>query len=486
MRTALFLLFGFFLPLSWAQDAADSVLRVNSTRQSYSASQPWQKNNPARRSGLGCLLPGNKVLTTAALAANSIYLELETADRARTLTARIEAIDYEANLALLTPTAGPGFLSEMTPTDLSPPVIPGDQLSVIQLEDNGTAQRTTGTIRAVTLKSTFLANRYFLTYEMKASMQSSASSFTLPAFNNNRLAGVLTSYDNKDQLSDLIAIDIIRAFLNDAADGTYTGFPSLGVGYASTEDRNFRKWLKLPEDQGGLFIDRILDGGAAQEAGLQKGDVLLAIDQQPIDRRGYFQHPDYGTLFWVHLIGGARQSGDTVTLSILRDGKTMEIPVTLTRRPPSLIPHHLYDQAPPYLIKGGLVFQELSRPYLKAFGKDWAKRAPLNLLDILSNPSDYDDQRRKVVVLTRVVPTEATIGYDSLSNHVIESINGKIIAGIPEAIAAFEKVPENGLHKIVTDTKPFELFLDENLADRVDQQFLQSGLPGLSRSYPVP
>ena len=42
-------------------------------------------------------------LLPAAMAADSIYIELQSADSTKTVPAKVTAIDYEANLALLAP-----------------------------------------------------------------------------------------------------------------------------------------------------------------------------------------------------------------------------------------------------------------------------------------------------------------------------------------------------------------------------------------------
>lgn len=466
-------------------DPGDSLVRVNSTLQTYNAAQPWEKNPPRTRRGLGALLPGNRILTTAAMAADSIYIELKSADSTLNVPAKVTAIDYDANLALLAPDGDPGFLKDLKPVELSSPVKSGDELSLFQLENNAESLETKGTIRSMELLNTFVTTRYFLGYVVKASMQTSGNSFTLPAFHEGKLAGILTSYDSKDQLCDVISIDIIKSFLEDTEDGKYDGFPSLGVGATSTEDPHFRAWLKLPDDGGGLYITRVLPGGSADAAGIKQGDVLLKVAGFEIDRRGYFAHPEYGTLHWPHLIRGASKMGDRVKLDLLRDGKPQSIEVELKASPAPLLAPHNYDQAPPFLIKGGLVFQELSRGYLEAFGKDWTKRAPLNLLDVLGSPEDYEEGRRRVVILTRVIATEATIGYDRLNSQIVTSVNGKPIAGLPELAEAFSTTPENGIHTIETDKVPYKVFLDEALSDKVDADFLQRGLPSLSRLYEV-
>jgi len=463
----------------------ESVVRVNTTIQTYSPSQPWEKAPPRSRRGLGTLLSGHRILTTAAMATDAIYIELQSADSTQTVTAKVSAIDYDANLALLVPAEDPGFLAKLKPTEIANPPKPGDELNLLQFENNGDPLATTGKIRSMELLSTFVSGRYFLCYTVKASMQTSGNSFTLPAFREDKLSGILTSYNSKDQISDVISTDIISAFLKDASDGSYEGFPSLGVSTTGTEDPIFRAWLKLPENKGGLYITRVLPGGSGDLAGIKKGDVLLNVSGFDLDRRGYFQHPEYGTLFWPHLVQGASIMGQEVSIQILREGKQETLKVTLEKGQSPLLPIHRFDEAPPFLIKGGLVFQELSRPYLEAYGKDWATRAPLNLLDVLSSPEDYEEGRRRVVILTRVVATEATIGYDRLSNQIIESINGKAIAGLPELAAELEKTPAAGIHIIETDREPYKIYLDEYLSDQVDSSLLTRGLPSLKRLYEV-
>jgi hypothetical protein len=255
----------------------------------------------------------------------------------------------------------------------------------------------------------------------------------------------------------------------------------LGAGYSSTEDPNFRSWLQLPEDQGGLYISKILPGGSAEESGIRENDVLLSIAGHEIDRKGYYQHPQYGPLFWTHLVRGAHPVGEKVPARLLRDGEEVTLLLKLRRSAARLIPHHLHDRAPTFLIKGGLVFQELTLPYLKAFGKEWRSRAPLNLLDAYNRPETLEKGRRRIVVLTRVIPSQATIGYDRISNHIVNVVNGRKIKDLADLEKALAQTPADGLHEIKTDESPYQIYLDQNLADRVDQQLRANGLSTLSR-----
>jgi hypothetical protein len=211
--------------------------------------------------------------------------------------------------------------------------------------------------------------------------------------------------------------------------------------------------------------------------------VLLAVDGSPIDRRGYYEHPTYGKLLWGHLIRGTRSVGDTITLSILRDGKPLEIKATLNRESEEtrLVPNHLFGKAPNFLVKGGLVFQELSRPLLEGFGEDWESRAPLNLLDALENPEKYEESMQRVILLTGVIPTPATVGYESLRNLIVTQVNGKPIKNIQSLISAFDdEVP--AIHSIEFNEENLTINLDEVMSSTIDSQLLQRGIMRLSRA----
>jgi len=474
-------------PVAAAPDPVESVVRVNSTRQEWNPGQPWEKREPRRRRSLGAMVGPGEVLTTAEMVADATFIELETTDGKRLAPAAVRAVDYEANLALLQledPADSGGFFEDMVPLEIAEPAGPGATLEIIQVEDNGNPIITRGPIQSIDVVSNFLPGQFFLTYEVKASMQSAASSYSLPALRDGRLAGILTSYDSKDQLSDITATEIIARFLDDARDDEYLGFPSLGVAATRTDDAHFRAWLKLPPDGGGLYVSRVRPDSAAQRAGLEDGDVITALDGYPIDRIGYVDHELYGRLYWSHLIRGAKGTGETLDIELLRDGEPLEIQATLERIDPEeqLVPAYLFDRAPNFLVKGGLVFQELTRPLLEAFGDEWRSRAPLNLLDVFENPEDYEERYDRVVFLAGVIATPATVGYEPLRNLVVTEVNGRPIRDMQSLLDAFDQVPDDGLHSIQFDEEQFTVFLDEVTSTAVDQQLIQRGLTRLSRA----
>ncbi|MBK1791179.1 S1C family serine protease [Persicirhabdus sediminis] len=467
-----------------AQSPEKSVIRINSTSQTYNNWQPWDKNAPSTTRALGAVLDGKQILTTAELAADAVNIELESIDGTRTVPAKVVAVDYQANLALLEAegSEAESFTADLVPLQTNGPAKIGDQLEIWQVEDNGMPLITKGNVQSVDIVSSFAPGGYFLTYEAKASMQSASSSFSLPVVREGKLLGILTSYNSKDQIVDVIAPEIVKSFLEDAADGEYLGFPSLGIAANLTVDPSFRKWLKLPDDAGGLYISRILKGSAAENAGLQKNDVITAINGHQIGRRGYYQDDTYGQLYWSHLIRGSNKIGDTIKIDIMRDGKPMQVDAKLKMASERLIPRETFGEAPNYLVKGGFIFQELTQGYLSGFGKDWQNKAPIDLLDALDSPEDYEENRNRIVILSATIPTPATTGYESLRNLIVNKVNGVKIADLKSLAEAFQKPDSDGIHTIeFLGGRPETIYLDASYSDEVDAQLIQRGIPKLSR-----
>jgi len=250
---------------------------------------------------------------------------------------------------------------------------------------------------------------------------------------------------------------------------------------ARTTDPNFRKWLKLEEEQGGVYVTAVARNSTADKAEIKKGDVVLAVNDTEIDAQGYFQSELYGKLYWAHLTRATQKIGETIKIKIKRDGEVIELSAELQRRQEGIIPAHMNDRAPNYLVKGGLIFQELTASYLRAFGKDWQTRAPLSLIDVYTHPQDYEEGRNRLVFLSAVIPTPATLGYENIRHRIIEEVNGKPVADTQSLIEAF-KHPKDGRHTIKLDSAPHIIYLDAKVADGIDKGLLRRGLPALSRA----
>lgn len=107
-----------------------------------------------------------------------------------------------------------------------------------------------------------------------------------------------------------LPISSVSFVVNDLiANGHYRGAPSLGITVTTVE-----------RDGGGTQVQvmEVSTGSGAADAGIQAGDVILAADGQAVSVTS-----DLLTARRSHIIG------DTVTLTILRDGQQFDVEVTL-------------------------------------------------------------------------------------------------------------------------------------------------------------
>jgi len=464
-------------PEAVPETGKNSVLRVNSTNQAYDFIRPWLKKAPTSRRGLGVLIEGGRLLVTAELVANHSFIELEKPETAEKSSALVERVDYDCNLALLRP-SDPEFIKGMTPLALEQVAVVGDKASILQLEPNGDLAQTPGIIASIGIGGYPMDNMGLLVFRLSAPLQQRDGSYTIPALRNGRLLGLLMRYDSRSQSADLVSAPVIAHFLAEAAKPTYGGFARVGIAYTTTRDPQLRRYIGLTEP-GGVYVTDILPVGSAEKAGLKKGDVVLSVAGYPIDQDGNYEDPDYGRIAFSHLTNTRSHPGDTIPFKIFRDGSSFELPMKLEPRDPSKVVSETYvlDRAPKFLILGGLVFLELSRPYLYEWGNDWVKTAPQRLVNYDAFQNELPADRGKIVFLSQVFPTSDTLGYRSLENLVVSKANGRQIKSLAD-LAEAVKHPVNGFQKIELEEDPGVIFLDAAAVEANRQK--------LSREYSLP
>jgi serine protease Do len=91
----------------------------------------------------------------------------------------------------------------------------------------------------------------------------------------------------------------------------------LGVGIQDVNSDNVKS-LGLSQI-GGALVGQITPGSGAEKAGIQPGDVILAYNGQAIDHSSD-----------LPLLVGNSKPGTTANLKVFRDGKTIDVPVTVS------------------------------------------------------------------------------------------------------------------------------------------------------------
>jgi S1-C subfamily serine protease len=462
-----------------------SLVRVNVTGQQYDYFRPWQKKAPFSKRGLGAVLPQNRVLVTADLVANHNYVELERAESGEKSAAEVRVIDYESNLALLEPTEK-NFLDGLSPLELALDTVVGDRLAAWQLEQTGALVVTEGLVTSVQMMRYPVEVGQFLTYRMSISMQYRENSYTVPLVKNNKLAGLLLRYDARGQLLDAIPAPIITHFLKDADSQQYKGFPSAGFSFFPTRDPQLRKYAAQSGKPAGVYVTSVDPNSPAMRGGLQAGDIITSIKNNELDQNGNYVDPLYGKIEFTNLLTAHFFAGDTVPFQIQREGKPMQLQMKLEHRSTEdyVIPPYNLDQAPPYYVAGGLIFLELSRQYLKEWGANWQKEAPPRFVYLDHFQSElFPEGNRRIVIVSQVLPSPMTIGYDELAFLTVTKINGKEIRSLGD-LAEAVKQPQAGFIKIETEEDPKQLELDAAQVEQENQALQDNyGISALQRLH---
>ena len=141
----------------------------------------------------------------------------------------------------------------------------------------------------------------------------------------------------------------------------------------------------------------------------------------------------------------------------------------------------MVDRAPRYIILDGVVFMELSRPYLQEWGADWLKKAPQRLVYYDAFQNELPQDRGKIVFISQILPSPDTIGYEQLDNLVVSKVNGQEIRSLDDLAEAVKR-PDNGFQKIELEEDPGVLFLDAAAIEaNRDNLIKKYSLPALQR-----
>lgn len=462
-------------PVAVVEGKKSSVVRVNVTSQPPDFFRPWTRRPPYSRRALGAVLPGNRVLVTAEMVANATFVELEKAESGDKMAATVVAVDYEADLALLKP-ADEKFLASFKPLEIEDAKV-GDHVATWQLENNGNLLATDALVTTVEVARYPIDEISLLVYRLTSSLQYREGSFTVPIIKGGKLAGLLMRYDSRTQNVDAVPAPVIAHFLKAAAAGDYVGFPRLGVAFSAMRDPELRQFAGVEKVPGGVYLGKVVRGGSAGASGLQVGDVVLSIGGQAIDQDGNYLDPVYGKISVTNLISTRHFSGDTLPVKLYRAGQPLTLDLKLQYHSPreSVIEPYTIDHQPNYYVVGGLVLQELSRQFLKEWGAEWYKKAPERFLYYDRYQTDlFHGPRKKIVILSQVLPSPATIGYEGLSYLEVVKINDVPLLSLADVQGALAK-PIDGFHKIEFADSPRVIYLD---AAAVAEQE-----PGLLRNY---
>ena len=175
--------------------------------------------------------------------------------------------------------------------------------------------------RSVTIQGSSSVNTMSL-IQMDASVSPGNSGGGL--FNmNGELVGIVnakSSSSDAEGLGFAIPInDAIKVAQELLENGYVTGRPYLGITYLAVTDAQTASQLGV--NAYGVYVVEVVKGGPAEKAGLQAGDRIVSVDGSEIAAKD-----DLGTLMQKHA------AGDTLSITIARDGQMQTVNVTLSEK----------------------------------------------------------------------------------------------------------------------------------------------------------
>jgi 2-alkenal reductase len=149
---------------------------------------------------------------------------------------------------------------------------------------------------------------------------------------DGRLIGITTAQAGlSDGIGFALPIDLAKPIIDQVKAGEPIARPYIGVMFreidaqvAADEDLPVETgaWIQAGPQSG---ESAVVDGSPADDAGVQEGDIITAVDGTPVD----LENPlDLQILTFA--------PGAEITLTVLRDGETLELPTTLGTRPADL------------------------------------------------------------------------------------------------------------------------------------------------------
>jgi hypothetical protein len=419
------------------------IVSLRVTGQDWNPRAPWEKLSPWTRTLTGLVVPGHHILAAASAFGNDLLVEAQKLGGESRTVARVSLVDQEGPLALVE-VDDPAFWEGLEPLPLAAEAPVEGPLTIHKWERAGLLDSYPGTVRQVRAGRHRLSQTSLLTLEVATATDGLGESEVVMA--DGHVAGLVTGRSGDTFAA--IAAPVLAQFLDGAAKGDWPGFARGGIAWQDLTNPALREYLGLAPGESGVRLTRVAPNGSAGGV-LRPGDVLLELGGAKLDAQGRYEHPRYGKMLMALLFTDGRHPGDTLVAKVLRDGQRLELPLRLRRMDPAdeKVPPYEFGRGPGYVVVGGLVFQELTRTYLSAWG-DWSRRAPPRLLVALDREGAAPDPAApRIVLLASVLPDAANLGYEDLRDLIVAKVDGHAVGSLDDVRRAVRQ-PQGAFHVV--------------------------------------
>ena len=426
-----------------------ATVKIINIYQKSNHYRPWEMEDYQTSLGSGAILKDGSIITNAHVVSDSRYTLVVKENDPKRYEAEVRYIGHECDLALLS-VKDPAFYEGTTYLDLADTV--PDLNSVVTTYGYPMGGNRISITKGVVsrIKIDTYAHQWksaFLLVQTDAAINPGNSGG--PVLQNGRIAGIAFQASGEgENIGYMIPTVIIRHFLEDVADGSYDGFPDLGILWTNLENESLKQYLAIPEGRGGIYVKNILPQSSS-EGYLLPGDAIIGVEGVPIADDGSIEFED-GRIMFGYLVD-KKQVGDSLSLKVVRKGEVISVAFDLVPTRLRIRNYYQFETKPRYFIYGGLVFQPLSIDYLQMWDEWWNKADPLLLYYFGYHLTDsIAPHREEFVVISKVLPDAANMYVSGITDRVVDRVNGVPITRMEDLPAAFAD-PVDGFTVITLD-----------------------------------
>ena len=417
-----------------------SIFKIQVIADEPSLTEPWKRLPSAHSSGTGFYIGEGRILTNAHVVANASFVTVLRDGDAAPIAARVRFIAHDCDLAVLEAVDPEGIKAVLKLEPMSFGSLPklrspvstigfpagGEQLSI-----------TEGIVSRISYhRYIHHANARHLLVQVDSAINPGNSGG--PVVQGRQVIGVaFQSISQAQSTGYIIPTPVVRRFLRDIANGRYEGHPDDGLTTmdGALLNPSTAAFYGLSSDSGGVTV-AFVSAWAPTATLIRPGDILLAIDDQPIGVDGKVSYSgervDFRTLFDLKLMG------DKVVFQVLRDGQNLKVEVPVKPSLPHHATDHIYAKHPRYFVYAGLVFTVLSRNFLQTWGDRWYRDAPLLLRYLESDAVYLPDfaANRDIIVLAKRLPDGVNAYVPNQLFGVVRAVDGKPILSMEALVSA--------------------------------------------------
>jgi S1-C subfamily serine protease len=448
------------------KEISASVVKIYTTSVEPDYYRPWQKGINRSSSGTGVVIGNNRILTAAHVVSDGTFVQVKKSNDAKKYVAKVKWIAHESDLALLEVEDKRFFDKNASVLSFGTLPYRQDGVVVYGYPVGGDEISTTQGIVS-RIEHTMYSHGYMdhLTIQIDAPINAGNSGG--PAFDQKgKIVGIaIQTITNADGIGYLVPVEVIQHFFKDIEDGHYDGYPDDGVSIQSLENKNIRAYYNLG-DRDGVLVSNVKKGSSAYGF-IQKDDVILEVDGVDIAGDNTVKIKGNGRVSSNYLIR-SHQIGDILQVKIIRGKKEKILNFPLKTR--VMIAPLEYEKDPRYYILGGMVFMPLTINYLKVWGKNWYRKAPIDLMYPVLNADKLDSDIEELVVLSNILPNDENANYNT-ALKLISQVNGKKITSLNSFVQTVEESKERYLNILFSDGR--RVVLDKENAIKSDLETMK-------------